>query len=693
MFIHILEKLKKEVSGEIAFNFVSEISRYHRIQASPGLRESVRYAVNTMRNLSLDAEVHSYRADGETYSWSSHLFKEWNCNDAELRLTEPVEHARPLALWSETKLSLIERSHPTPSGGYEGEVVALDKGENEAEYNNFDVRDKIVITGGDVARVYELAVNRHGARGIIYDGMRTYPPVRLEGDISDALERGRAGGWTGDEKPCFGFVLSPRKGKWLRNLVEEQRKKEKPVKVWAKVDSCFYSGNIENAVATIRGETDEEVIIVAHICHPQGYANDNASGCGAAMEAMRAIQKLINTGDLLKPKRTIRLTLVPEMTGTFAWLAENEQCIPKMVAAINLDMVGENQSLCGGPLTLVKTPDSTPSFTNALIEAILEEAKNEAKSISGASITLLKLATTPFSGGSDHYIYSDPSVGVPCVGIAQWPDRFYHTSLDTIDKVDPEMLRKVALMTATYAYFIANVGVGEAIWLAKEVVARLEGGLKASANKRFSKALSVIERGTTEEELENSIEEVKIKIDYDMGRGIEALKSVRKLTGNDHLYAAFEEHLVFKYEEAAKGEKQLLVETLVDYAKARGLTLPSKARKRILNEFEEKSAVTFPQRIYRGPISIAGYTHRPWLSKLSPDEKDALWSLEKKYPESSTLGTLAVFWADGRKSILEISDIIELETGRRNLEYIFNYFVFLKKMGLIELGQKGYSTQ
>jgi Zn-dependent M28 family amino/carboxypeptidase len=198
----------------------------------------------------------------------------------------------------------------------------------------------------------------------------------------------------------------------LRRLVE---KSKTPVKVHARVDSRIYPGEMEDCVATIPGESKEMVVVVAHICHPQPSANDNASGTGAAMEAARALQKLVAEGKLHKPKRSIVFTLVPEMSRTYPYLAENEARIPDMVAALNLDMVGENQSLCGGPLIVERTPESCPSYVNSLMESIYDSVKAEAKNLGGSSsYALFKHAVTPFSGGSDHYVYSDPTVGVPC---------------------------------------------------------------------------------------------------------------------------------------------------------------------------------------------------------------------------------------------------------------------------------------
>lgn len=689
--LNLIQKvLEKEVSGQSAFNFLAELSRYHRIQASPGIREAVNWATESMKSHGLKTSVHTYPADGASYLWSNHLFKEWSCDDAELRLTEPEEEAQPLALWSETKLSLIERCHPTPEGGVVAEVETLDKGEEVSDYKGIDVKGKVVLTNGNVARVHELAVERNGAIGILYDGMSLNPPIRREGDLDDALQRGRSGGWTGDEKPCFGFVLTPRKGRWLRRLVKEQKKKRKPVKVYARVDSHFYKGTIENAVAAIPGETREEVTVVAHICHPQGYANDNASGCGAAMEAARALQRLISNGELDKPKRTIRITLVPEMGGSFAWLHENQNRLNDMVAAVNLDMVGENQDLCGGPFVLVKTPESMPSFTNILMEAILDRIKEEGKGMGGTKIPLHKYAVTSFSSGSDHYVYSDPTIGVPCVGLAQWPDKFYHTSWDTLDKVDPEMLRKSALMTALYVYFIANAGVKESIWLASEAVTRLKRDIRATTQRRLTEAMESVEdseekRSTLVEGLSRTSE----KIEYDLERGIEVITSIGRLNGDDPSYVRYKEKMIEELRTSAEAEKKHYTDALREYCALNGLTLP-RPRKRRLRKLEREASAITPKRIYKGPISVYGYTHRPWIYGLSKDDQDKLWNLHKEHSEARGAATLALYWVDGKRSLLDISRLVELETGRTDLEFLKGYFKLLKKMKLVELSSSPF---
>jgi hypothetical protein len=676
MFKRVIEELEREVSGEIAYNFVDEISRRHRIQASPGLRDAVTYAVEAMRRVGLDADVHAYPADGESYSWSSLHFREWDCRDAVLRLVQPAEKARFLARYSEAKLSVIQRSFPTPGGGCEAEVVVLDRGEETADYRGLDVEGRIVVTNGDLGRVYELAVEERGAIGIIFDGTWVRPPSLLEGELDDAL-RYTSFWWAGDEKPCFGFVLTPRTGRWLRKLVAESKG---PVRVWARVDASLYEGSIENAVVTIPGETDEEVLVVAHICHPQPSANDNASGCGAAMEAARALGRLIADGKLARPMRAIRFILLPEMTGTYNYLAANEGSILGMVAALNLDMVGERQEVTGGPLTLVRTPDATPSFVNSLMEAIYDRVKAEAGGLSGSSkVATFMHAVTPFTGGSDHYIFSDPSVGVPCPMFIQWPDKFWHTSYDTMEKVDPGMLRRVALMAATYAYFVACAGAEEAVWLVNEVASREGRGFSAYVQGLVTEALDSASGGDDPgRELARALAGLRVGVRHRLGVCVGAVESVGGLVGDDPVFEAERDRLVVDLERLARSERRRAEGAIRGFSEVRELS-PLPVVRRRLRKLEREAAGVVPRRLFRGPVSL-----RPWVRGLSREDREAWWALGRDHPESRHLGTLAMYWTDGVRSLLDVSGLVELEAGGTDLAYLVEYYRLLRAMGLVE---------
>ncbi len=669
MFRRIYDELQREISGEIAFGHVAEVSRHHRIQVSPGIRDAVNYASEVLKGYGLAVDIRRYKSDGKALAWGSPMFKEWSCDGAELSLAEPKEQARFLARFDEVKMSLIQRSFPTTKGGVDVEVVVLNKGEEEADYKGLDVRGKVVLTNStDMMRIRDLAVGRHGAVGIISDAMWVREPNLKEGELDDVTKY-TSFWWYGDEPRCWGFALTPRTGRWLRRLVE---KSKATVKVHAKVDSKLYPGEMENSVATIPGSSKEIVVIVAHICHPQPSANDNASGTGAAMEAARALQKLIASGKLAKPRRSIVFTLVPEMSGTFPYLAENEARIADMVAALNLDMVGENQNLCGGPLIIERTPESCPSYVNSLMESIYDSVKSEAKNLGGSSsYALFKYAVTPFSGGSDHYIYSDPTVGVACPMMIQWPDKFYHTSADTLDKVDPEMLRKVALMTATYAYFIADAGAEEALWLASETSSRE----KRAMMQRIQEAITAASNGDTENASETLLR-LKDRVDYWIGRAAEAVMSTKRLAPKDKRLDSTIVELVADIESAGKAERRHAENTLRKIAEAKGWAL--KPRRKRMTKLETEASMMVPVRRYRGPVST-----RHWVRVLSPGDLEAFYQFGKAHRESQGMETLAEYWSNGERSLLEVARLVELESGRRDLGYLIDHFRFLEKMGLV----------
>lgn len=668
MFKHVYDKLEKEVSGEIAYNYLYEISRNHRIQASPGLRAAVNFAVNAWEERGVEAEVQSYLANGRDFAWSSLMFKEWSCDDAALKLIEPPDKFQFLARWAESKLSLIQRSYPTSSQGLEAEVLHVGKGEEEEDYEKINVQGKMVLCNGDVSRVHELAVEKFGAAGIIYYGTWIRPPVLPEGELDDALKY-TSFWWSGDEKPGLGFVLTPRKGRWLRDLIEKET-----VKVHAFVDSKIYDGYLDNAVATIKGEMDEQVVIIAHICHPQPSCNDNASGSAAVMEAARALQKLIDEGEVKKPKRTIVFTLVPEMSGSYAHLEANEEEISKMVAALNLDMVGEKQCVTASSFIVERTPESNPSYTNGLVEVIFKEIRGEVENLGGSGkYALFRHTVTPFSGGSDHYVYSDPTVGVACPMIIQWPDKYWHTSYDTMDKVDPDMLRKAALLTATYAHTIANADDATAMWLASQTFTTERRRISEKLQIKINMAVS------NPENIPETLRTIDEQVNYWVDTSCKAIQSVKRLAPDNHQLDGLLNSLVTDLQNSVKSELKTEKKVLENVLKASKVKAEpyKKPRK---NKLDRKADEMIPERRFRGPVST-----RYWERQMSREDRESYRKLGKDHEGDRVLGTLAVYWADGKRSIYEISKMVMLETGRTNLEYLVEYFKFLEKMKLVKI--------
>jgi len=191
----------------VAKEHVAEISRYHRIQASPGFRQAAGYAQAILAAEGLRVETLRFPADGKTLYWGNLMPLEWEATDAELWLITPEGSRRKLADFRECKISLVQHSGGTPPQGLEAEIIALDDGTEAEHYQGLDVAGKVVLTSNsDLNRVRALAVDQRGAIGILYDGMLEMPPLRGRIDVPDA--RQYVSFWpTGDEKTCWGFLF------------------------------------------------------------------------------------------------------------------------------------------------------------------------------------------------------------------------------------------------------------------------------------------------------------------------------------------------------------------------------------------------------------------------------------------------------------------------------------------------------
>ena len=87
-----------------------------------------------------------------------------------------------------------------------------------------------------------------------------------------------------------------------------------------------------------------------------------------------------------------------------------------------------------------------------------------------------------------------------------------------------------------------------------------------------------------------------------------------------------------------------------------------------------------PKRLYRGPYRAIG-----GMADLSLEERSAWIQLLFSRKSGFTMSTLSEYWADGRRTALEIVDLVEMEMGVRDAELIVRRFEILNKLGLVDL--------
>ncbi len=654
---HLLQLLIAEISGENTRNLAEDIWRFDRTSSFDDYARSAEYCREAFVQAGADeAEIITFPATGKAKYGAFRLPQAWDGFSGELHLVAPIEQAGRLLSYRDNPYVLCRGSRATAPEGIEAEVVVLEGGSREADYKRVDVSGKIVLTSQAPGSAHKLAA-KHGAVGILTDFMPTNPVTRpTPMDLPDAHL------WLTlpTETKLFAFVLSPREGQRMRDMVAQQRKKKQAVKVRATVDARTYDGQFDLVSAAITGsEPEHEVALIAHLHEPG--ANDNASGTAVCIEVVRALNALMQSGKLPRPRRTIRVWFGHEFTSLQALAYDQPEALKRVIAAANVDFVGQNQALCGSHLMYQTGPDSLPSFINHVMIELVDRFRHTYHTWGADSSSEPYFATlqTPF-WLNDNFI-SDPSIGVPSVAFIQWPDRFYHTDHDTPDKLDNHSLARVAALVGWYIYLLADARLPEALQFADIVADRSSDQLRDAVEKQLD-AISVQARkaseGAAEEDTKASDSaadfaaewaELHQKIDYLLKRELGALDSLSVLLTKDE-QAQAADYLVqarAQIEQAAQRWHERTDRRMEALAVEFGLDVSEAAADKPLTAIEKKAAAMVPYRKKRGLVSTA---------ELPQKAQDAL-----KKATKDGAPRLILYWVDGKRSLLDICRLTRLE--------------------------------
>jgi aminopeptidase-like protein len=109
------------------------------------------------------------------------------------------------------------------------------------------------------------------------------------------------------------------------------------------VDATLEPGEMTYAELVVPGESPEEVMFTAHVCHPS-IANDNLAGIAVATEVARTLQALD------RRRFTYRFLFAPGTIGSITWLSRNPDLLPTLRHGLVLTGLGGP-----GPLVYKKT--------------------------------------------------------------------------------------------------------------------------------------------------------------------------------------------------------------------------------------------------------------------------------------------------------------------------------------------------
>jgi len=435
--IKVYYTLDEYFSIQELMDLASDLSRFHRIQGTQELEKAGEYIASILENENyLETEIRWYDYRKVQESFGSIIG--WQVEDGELRLIKP--HEELLHSFKDSKTLIVAHS---PGGEVEAEVIYIGNGNDPSNYERIDIEGKIILTYGDAYLIYKQATAK-GASGIlVYRESGPYDAVPYMGLLLTQQEAKEA------KVPIL--AISRKNAKRLISMIENGIV---PV-VRINIKARYRKQAKIPVVSTKIGKGEDELHLCAHYCHPARTVNDNVSGAASLIELALALARAIKSRQLSIPdKHTIRFLWFPEYTGSLAYLSENKH---KIILCVNLDMIGEKQELTASTLGFVRPPPRYFHPYEGIFYLTLKRAlmRNETVASSRNSLSY-RFDAIPYESGSDHDIYLQ--FGIPSIMINQWPDKFYHTDQDTIDKFDPQLAKIVALSVGTAAYTLSKQG-------------------------------------------------------------------------------------------------------------------------------------------------------------------------------------------------------------------------------------------
>ena len=447
----LVEAIRSEMQPSQAMGFVQRVYSTDRWFTYPKFQETAEFLKMTMENIGLkNVELLAAPADGTSQSgfWTMPLA--WDAKSARLEIVDPHLPAdlAILADFQTVPASLGMWSGPTSPAGVMAEVVEL-KETDPAKIAQMPLKDKLVLTSRNPAD-FKWALVRAGAAGAI-NSFTENPGLE---DGRQWINAWGDNGWafTKGSTPLLSFSITPRQAALVRKLLAERG----VVRVKATIDSRYYSGSYPYVTGVIPGTGSEEVLTLGHSSE-QG-AQDNATGVAAMLESLATLNRLIDSGKLPRPKRSIRLFIMGELYGSMHYVDTHPERMRHTVAALCMDTPAASYDLAGTEYTFYMNPHVTKSYTDAFILRVAHEYFPQVHR---------PWHEHEFMAGTDTYL-SEPTVNVPTVwGYSGSGVETHHNSEDTPDRVDPRSLRDIATVNAAYLYYLANADEPEAMWLAE----------------------------------------------------------------------------------------------------------------------------------------------------------------------------------------------------------------------------------
>jgi aminopeptidase-like protein len=184
-----------------------------------------------------------------------------------------------------------------------------------------------------------------------------------------------------------------------------------------RIDTDLRPGSLSLGECLIPGQTEAEVLLSIHCCHPS-LANDNLSSIGVAIELGRWL--------VARPRHlSYRLLFIPGTIGAITWLHFNRDAAKRVKHGLVLSCLGDD-----GPPTYKQSRQGSAAIDRFAAHVLRQRGNGERI-----------LPFIPY--GYDERQYCSPGFNLPVGCLMRSPNGTfpqYHTSADDLSFVQPERL-------------------------------------------------------------------------------------------------------------------------------------------------------------------------------------------------------------------------------------------------------------
>lgn len=466
MFNENVKKLLKLIYDNLDMDFamreLETLCALEYGQTFEDYEKSSRYVYDLLEKEGFSPELYTFKADGKTTYHDKRLPIGWSATKGKLTvLKSATKFENPIVADFETMpFSLIKHSVSTPEEGIRTKLVT-----EEQVWAGEDCTGAMVLLDSET-RVFNIGKYLDlGALGVVSDylsgGVDTPDCVQWVNACTDDCEHWHV---QSEDRDFIGFSVSPRTGKKLRSACCKG-----VVEVLVESDGKRYETEIKGVTATLKGKTNKEFWLFAHLYEP--LASDNSMGVAGAVTLLKLIRNLSEKGIIPKPNHTVRVLFALEFYGYSAmYEALGAEVTKNVLGGLDIDGLPEKGK---NNLKVMFPPYSSPFFASTFMKSAIE--------IYSEVFPKTEVFTKTYVGFDDDAFLGDSTTKIPTMWLLFDEERSkarWHNSCMDFSQIDKKkyarMLSVLGLVTILSVCDVINPKemIDNAMRLAEEKIAK-----------------------------------------------------------------------------------------------------------------------------------------------------------------------------------------------------------------------------